>query len=680
MEYTEDSVDQASEDSPVGFKGKTPRQWQQHWHKELEHEGKRNDPWRKLADNVVKRYLDKRRDDGPNYLLNNAEFRINLFHTNTFTLMSFLYGSVPTADTSRTFEDANDDQARVAANILGRMLNTSIQGDGGDFTSVLRSDLEDWLVPGLGQARVRYEMSTRQVEQEAVISDETGETFAEASVEEILDYEDAVVEYVHWRDFRWGYGRIWPDVPWVGYNIYMTKEQAAKRFGPQKARLLTYERQIKESSEENVQNPETKDPQAKAKIVEIWSKDHLAVFWYSDGQDYILDAMPDPMGLPDFYTCPRPLVANASTTLFQPEPFFNMARDLYNEVDQLSTRINIITNACKVVGVYDASSPEVKRMLLETVENDLVPVENWAMAAEKGGVKGMVDFWPVDTVVEVLDKLRAQRLEAIELLNEVTGMSDILRGANANQYEAASKSQLRARFGSIRVQYMQEEFARFASDLLTIKAQVISKHFEPETIIEQSNIEYSYDAQYAQAGVALIKQPRAIPWRVEVKPETVAMVDWAQLKAERTEFLTAMATFLQSSAGILQTAPSAAPMLLEMMKWGLAGFKGGQNIESVVDAFIRQTDQALKQQQQNPKPSEEQMKVRGDLQKTQAKLFADLKKQADKHVKELQKLAAQTRADLVKTQADTQAVVIKEVVQADQNIREKRATQTPEKT
>ena len=668
MEQATDRVDQA----PQAFKGKTSKQWKDHWQQELSSEEKRNKDWRKKADQVVSRYLDKRKDQGPQYNIGTAESRVNLFHANTFTLKSFLYGRVPTTQVSRAFDDTNDDQARVAANILQRMLNTSITTDGGDFTSVLRADLEDWLVPGLGVARVRYEVETETVTQGAILADD-GQLLAEESTEERMVYEDASIDYVHWRDFGWGYGRTWSDIPWIKYDIYLTKDKAAKRFGGQKANCLTYQERRKEADSENEQNPDTRNPAKTAKICEIWDKDTLSVFWYADEIDWILDATPDPLGLPGFFSCPKPLIANDSTTLFQPVPFYIMAQDLYNEVDQLSTRINIITNAVKVVGVYDQSMPAIRRMLAETIENDLVPVDNWAMAAEKGGVRGMVDFWPVETIVTVLDKLRELRAEAIALLHEVTGMSDIMRGGGGDQYEAAAKSRLKAKFGSIRVQYLQDEFARFASDLLTLKAQVICHHFEPQTIIEQSNVLRSYDAPLVDPAVQLIKTPSAIPWRVDVKPETVAMVDWAELKAERTEFLTAMATFLQSSAGILQIEPGAMPLLLEFMKWGLAGFKGGQEIESVVDRFVQRAVQSLQKRQGQQEPSEEDQKARADMQKTQVKLMADLKKQQDKHVKEMQKLTAQLQADLETIRADTRATIVKEVVQADQNIREQKA-------
>ena len=89
MATEERQVEQPS----IGYRGKTPKQWKDHWQAELAAESRRNKEWRKMADQVVKRYLDKRKDQGPQYNIGSAEFRVNLFHANTFTLMSFLYGT-----------------------------------------------------------------------------------------------------------------------------------------------------------------------------------------------------------------------------------------------------------------------------------------------------------------------------------------------------------------------------------------------------------------------------------------------------------------------------------------------------------------------------------------------------------------------------------------------------------
>lgn len=667
MEQSPDRVEEPS--SLIG--GKTPYEWKNYWKKELDAEEKRNREWRKCANEIVRRYLDHQEGQGSQYPKGGTEFRVNLFHTNIFTLTSFLYGRVPSVDVSRRFADSNDDPARVAANILERMLNTSIETDGGDFSTVLRGNLEDHLVPGMGVAKVRYEYQSETVEHPAEMG-EDGRELVPAYEDESLLWEDAPVDYVHWRDFRWGYGRIWKDVPWLGYESYLTYSEATERFGKEYADHLNYKSYSVSTEDSSNQNPDLKDPAKKAKITEIWDKTSRGVYWYHGDVDFILDVQPDPLGLPGFFPSPRPMVANSSTSLVQPTPYFSIAQDLYNEVDQLSTRINIITNAVKVTGAYDKSVPALKNMFSNSIENDLVPVDNWAMLAEKGGIKGAVDFFPVKDVAEVLDKLRQMRVETIDLLYQVTGLSDIMRG-HSNQYAGVGQEQLKAKFGSVRVQYLQDEFARFASDLLEIKAQIICRHFAPETIVGQSNIQRSYDKQYLDQALELLKDPDKAIWRVEVKPESMAMVDWGQLQLERTEFINSVAVFLQSAAPILQLAPKAAPTLLELLKWGLAGYKGGQEVESVIDAAIQQFAQGGQQGQQG-KQNPELQKSQAKMAENQQKFQQDMAKQADKAEKEMQKLILQFRTKLKEIEANTQADVIKEVVQADENIREKRAT------
>ena len=684
MEQLEDRVDTNPEDKPT-FRGKTSEQWHKYWQYELQAEDKRNREWRRRASEIQRRYLDERHEGmSPQYLTGTADFRINLFHSNTFTLMAFMYGRVPKVDCSRRFSDAKDDVGRMAANVFERLLNTSIESDEEDFTSVMRGNLEDWLVPGIGIAKVRYEFEEKTVEHEAeMVATPTGAMVEiEAYTEKELLWEEAAVDYVHWRDFRWGYGRRWKDLPWVSYDVYLDRQDAEARFGKEVARKLTYEKKGPNTDDKNkTESADMSDPQAKALVTEIWSKKYNSVFWFHDKYDGILDMKEDPLGLEGFFPSPKPLIANNSTTLFQPQPFFMLAQDLYNEVDQLSTRINIITNAVKVVGVYDKTHGEIKTMLQGSLENDLVPVDNYAMLGEKGGLKGVIDFWPVEDIVNTLDKLREMRREAIDLLYQVTGISDILRGMS-EQYTGVGTQKLKAQFGSVRVQYLQEEFSRFGSDLLTLRAEIISKHFDEETIVKQSNILRSFDGENQQLGeaVALIKNFDEIKWRAEIKPESMAMIDWTQMKIDRTEFLNALATYLQSAQPIMQTVPNSTPYLLKLLQWGLSGFKGGQEIEGVLDQAIQDAIDNPPQQEgegddTGGKLALENAKTQGKLQINQQKFQQDMAKQADKAQKEMEKMLTQFRQELQRIYAETQSDAIKEVVQADQNIREKKATE-----
>jgi hypothetical protein len=280
----------------------------------------------------------------------------------------------------------------------------------------------------------------------------------------------------------------------------------------------------------------------------------------------------------------------------------------------------------------------------------MVPVDNWAMFSEKGGIRGAVDWFPLEQVVSALTALRDYRRELIDGLYQVTGMSDILRGQAATGGTTATEQSLKARFGSVRIQALQDEFARFASDIQRLKAEVISKHFDAATILAAANMENSPDAQLAPAAVELIKSKFAA-YRIQVKPESVSLQDFAALKQERLEVLQGISTFLTAAAPLMAN-PKAAPHLLGILQWTVAGLKGSSGIEGILDQAIAAAEQAASA----PQPA----------QPPDPKLLA----QQMKGAQDLQKIQAETQADLIRTQAEVQADASREQTQAVWNVRE----------
>ena len=107
------------------------------------------------------------------------------------------------------------------------------------------------------------------------------------------------------------------------------------------------------------------------------------------------DGVPDPLHLEGFFPCPCPLNATMTNDTLIPVPDYAEAQDQYMQIDDLTKRIDILTNACKVRGVYDAAAQGVKRVFEEGQEPDLIPIDSWAMFAEKGGLKGAMDWVPI---------------------------------------------------------------------------------------------------------------------------------------------------------------------------------------------------------------------------------------------------------------------------------------------
>lgn len=631
---------------------------QKFWAKELVAANKRVKKFHKRGGKIVDRYIGSGDKDE---LLKQS--RLNLFHSNTKTLQSMLYGNLPKVDVSRRYADSKDDAARVAAEIFERMLNLDVQENGKEYDAVLRSCLQDRLLPGLGCARVSYNVETGQ--------DEDGA--------EVVVNEEAPITYYYWKDMLWSWGRNFATLRWIAFKNGMDEDSFKERFGGQAAKEVEF-KAMSAHTDADGGNMDTDDVDVvkKVDVWEIWDKDTRKVEWYTTGASKILDSKKDTLGLKGFFPCPPFFLANATTTEYLPTADFVLCEDIYNQIDLLETRINKITEAVKVVGVYDKSSTGVKEMLKDATENELIPVENWAMFGEKGGLQGQIDWLPVQEIADTLNKLVQQRDQQIGLLQNVSGMADVMQGGLNNQYEGVGQTNAKAKFGSVRVQALQDEFAVFATDLMQLKAEVIEKHFDPQTIVKKSNIGNSMDAELIGPALEIIKNPD-MPFRVEIRPESVAMVDFAQLKNERTEFMSALSMFLQSAGPMMEKSKAATPYLLSMLQWTMAGFKGASEIEGILDKAIEASVEEAAKAAANPPPPDpamavQQAKHKAEMDKIQAKQAADSQTRQVDLQADAQTIQVQSQADIMKINADSTADLAEIEAKMVANIQEEIAT------
>lgn len=591
--------------------------------------------WHRKTDKIIDRYIDER-DHGAE--VGQLSKRINLFHSNITTLQAMLYGNTPKVEVKRRFDDFEDDVARVAGVILQRILNTDVEESQDAYTGVLQACLEDRLLGGLGVARLRYTFEEEIVEFDGVeypmVTDEAAEPV-----------------YVYWKDVLWSPVRRFEDLRWVAFRVYMTKEEAEERFGEDKCKELSFNSKGPLATDEA--NSKEIPPDKLAEIWEIWCKDDYKVYWFSESCPYLLDEQEDPLELRDFFPMPKWMLANVTNRKLLPQPDFVIAQDLYNAIDVYETRIQLLTSAVKAVGVYDKKSEGIKRMLNEAVENQLIPVDNWARFAESGGIRGQVDWMPLDDIVNTINVLTQKQAEKVNQLYEVTGLSDILRGST-NARETLGAQQMKQQNASIRIQRLQDEFARFATEIMALKAEIISKHFEPQTIARQSNIEVTPDSEIAPMAIQLIKDYEATLWKINIRPETLAMIDYNQMKVDRTEFMNALAMFLQSAAPVIESSPATTPMLLGMLKWTMAGFRGSNEIEGMLDRAIDALQQELQQRAENPEPDPEQQKAEMEMQKLQAKHQMEMESLQAKFQIEQQKLQMEMQKIFAKLQAELQ--------------------------
>jgi hypothetical protein len=151
-------------------------------------------------------------------------------------------------------------------------------------------------------------------------------------------------------------------------------------------------------------------------------------------------------------------------------------------------------------------------------------------------------------------------------------------------------------------------------------------------------------------------------------------------RQDRVEFIQMAGQFLQQGLGAAQGNPIIAPMLFEMIKFGVRGFRSGRQLETAIEQALLAVNQQMQQPPPPPQPDPKMVEIQGkqqlaqmDMQFQQAKAQAEFNfKQTElqmKMQKDMQELALkqeQMRQELgLKSESIRQDMALK-AYQADQ--------------
>lgn len=478
---------------------------------------------------IVKRYRDERG------MAESYRARFNVLWANVETLKPVLYGRTPNPDVQRRHVDDQDPVGNMGADILERAL--SYEDDVEEFDKVMKQVVEDRLLPGRGTARVFYEaefgpaepMPAEEVPGGDLLTGENGG--ADIADEGGSDQENAYtpviserapVRYVFWEDYRESPARYEEEVWWKGYRSYLTRDELKKRFGNKIGQAVSLDYTPKGLGDfDQSQDGPLADAFKKAEVWEIWDSVKKQVVWIAKSYTTApLDKKDDPLQLPGFFPSPRALKATTSNEKSVPVADYKQYQDQAEELDSLTARINKLTSALMVKGVYAGSNKAELQQLFDTgMENQLIPVEDWAQfAGDKGGLQGLIQWLPVEQIAKVMLSLYDARERALKVLYQVTGIADILRG-ETNPNETKGAQELKSQFATRRISEAQKDVARFARDLMRLRGAVIATHFLAETLSEMTGLPQKLPAL-----------PPPPPAMVPVPPEMLAQM--AQQQAQ----------------------------------------------------------------------------------------------------------------------------------------------------
>ena len=663
------------------------------WVAEIELYDRETANWRRRAKNIVRRYKDDRGSNDTDVRLG---ARFNAFWANIQTQMPSLYSRNPKPDIQRRFKDA-DPVGRVTSDVLERCVSVFCDTDA--FYATMRRCVKDYKLVGRGTTWERYVPHLTQQAPELTDSVEPGNV---ADVPEVISYEESITDYVHMSDFGHNICRT-PDEIWCGWRIvYMTRAALVKRFGDV-GKTIPLDYVQKDLSGEKLQ-----DGIAKASIYELWDKERKVAVWFHKTLPEALDLRPDPLKLDGFFPFPIPLFANLANDSCIPTPDYIESQDQYIELDDLTTRISALTKAVKVAGVYDASVEGLSRLLNEGVENKLIPVENYAIMAEKGGLENAISLLPLKDIVDALLALYKARDKVKEDLHEISGIPDIARGQSDAQ-ETLGAQEIKTSFAINRISDDQRDIQRFVREQIKLKVDIVCGHFQLDTIKKISGVrlftaeEKAQVKQYQQImaqqpppqpGVpaqpmltpppavlsglsqdqieqmmsdptweevnALIRDDAMRAFKVDIETDSTIKADEEADKNSRIEYVKAIGEYMASALPAGQEHPELVPFLLEGLQFLSRAFPVGKSLESALNVAITKLEKIAA----NPPPKQnpEMAKVQADAQASQAKLQAETQLNQAKLQGELQ---LETQRAHLKAQTD-QAAQQAQAAQAQQ--------------
>lgn len=614
--------------------------------------------WRKDADEAVKLYRAEGKDC--------TEF--NIYHANIETLCPALYNSTPVPDVRRRYSD-EDPTGKFVSDLLERGLAHSV--DNYDFDSVMNGAVQDMAITDRGLARVRY--------------------VPYFGKDGMVAYEEAVCEHVPWKNFRRGPGRTWAEVPWVEFEHFLTKEEITALVGEEGVAAgvvidnipLNYTTAGKGESDDKTTGTNAGGIFKRARVLEIWDRENKAVlFICPDYKDAALSIQQDPLGLKDFFPIPRPMQMITSSDSLVPVVPLKVYRALLDELEELTERITKITRQVRARFAYSSTTPDIKE-LSEADDGEGIPITDTEMVTTgAGGLAAKIVWWPIRETASALETLIRQRDLVKQQIYEVTGIADILRG-QTDPNETLGAQQIKAQWGSLRIQRSQREVARFARDLFRIKAEIMASKFslgtfskmtgiqmmtEEQKRVEQMRMQQAATAAQQSGGQqpppqinpalnaptvedveSVLRDQFALSCRVDIESESTIRADEVRNQQAMAQFLQGTAQYAAAMAPLIQQNASIMPAAVGLYAAFSRHFNLGKSAEDELDKLIKAASQPPPAPQAPPPDPKAQgeamtMKAKGELLQlemtaTREKIEGEMRLNAQKIEIEERKLA-----------------------------------------
>lgn len=592
------------------------------WMRRITREEKAHKGWRKEAEEAENDYFDEAEGK--------AKQLFPLFWANVQTLHAALLSNTPKPDVRRRFQrgDAIGQAGKIGAQVIERAIAYELDVE--DFDGPMARVIDDFLIAGAGVPWVAYDAET-----------EDGEDGEPAQI----GLQRVYVEHVPWRRLHWEPVQSWKDVDWVARDHYLSAGEIKRRF-----KIIAPEHGGKREDGDKSNNGQP----FTYRVIEIWHKPTRSVMVIGEDFDEPLEVRKDALGLSGFFPCPEPLFANIRSRRLLPKPDYTWYRESAEQVNRLTARIKAISRQLKVAGFYDADLSELSSLSSQP-DGTYLPIRK---LSERLASAGSADFNKVIATLPIEDKARVlviltdMRDREKQIVFEITGIADIVRGVSSAT-ETLGAQRIKAQFANLRLARRQRQVARLIRDVFRIMAEIIAEHFTPEQMFLASGVQV--DAQTMQ----IIRSDIGRQLAIDVESDSTIAEDDEVDKTAKLEMLNTVSGFVNSLVPALQNNALPADLVKEMLRVAVGSFKHGRNLEDAIEALpdtqqqLQQLGQQLQQAQQQLQQQAQQAQQQIQQMQTQLGQVNERKEARED---------AKTRAEIEGKQARAEVDALRAVV------------------
>jgi hypothetical protein len=452
-----------------------------------------------------------------------------------------VYSNQPVPDVRCRNQDANPLYAQISR-IIQRGLAYCV--DHPSFDASMHRVVDDYLSVALGWPRVKIDsiiktnqrrvpiyakqMNPMTMRPEQVQIGERTETDEEVGDQTIR------WEYVPWQRFGWEPGNSWKHCDWIYIRHPMTAIQARKRFG----KTVKGSKTDEEASFDSWKS-KTID------IFEIWDRNKKRVLFLAKGEAEPLEIHDDPLELVDFFPGPAPLMLNVESEEMVPQPDYDYIEEYDRELNRLQERRSDLLENIRASGAFDPALPELKDMM-ENEDSTYVPIDNlMARIQAAGGADGIIYHLPLAEKSAVLQELNNNIQLVRAQVDDILGISDIIRGTT-QQYETAAAQEIKGRWVGVRLTRKREAVIFTVKEMLRIMAQLIASHITPE------NLQRMTQMQITEEMMQVMQNDMMMEFLIDIETDSTVAKDEFQEKQTFQEMLNGVAQWSQSVLPMVQ--------------------------------------------------------------------------------------------------------------------------------